>query len=98
MLSHPFITQIPVDGIDARRRIMQIVHRYKRCYDLCGKKSRETCGVKNGHMRGKSETFSSAIIDTTPIPIISYSPSVESLVPPPKRIIQVIGKPYNPPH
>jgi serine/threonine protein kinase len=100
MLSHPFITQIPIDGIDARRRIVQIVHRYKRCYDLCGKKSRETCGVKNGHIRGKSETCSSPIIDTTRVAITSYSPTIESLVPPPppKRIIQVLGKPYNPIH
>ena len=95
MLAHPFITQIPTDGIDARRRIIQIIHRYKRCYDLCGKKSRETCGVKNGHIRGKSETCSSAVIDAT---TTSYSPTVESIVPPSKRVIQVIGKPYNPPH
>jgi serine/threonine protein kinase len=99
MLAHPFIAKIPADGIDERRRIIQIVHRYKRCYDLCGKKSRETCGVKNGHIRGKSETCSSAAIDTTGVGLTSYSPVVESIVPPPpKRIIQVIGKTYNPPH
>lgn len=100
ILTHPFITQIPLDGVDARRRIVQIVHRYKRCYDLCGKKSRETCGVKNGHIRGKSETCSSAVIDTTSLAIPSYSPNVETFVPPPppKRILQVIGKPYHPPH
>src|ERR1700722_13075220 len=99
ILSHPFITQIPIDGVDARRRIIQIVHRYKRCYDLCGKKSRETCGVKNGHIRGKSETCSSAVIDTTREAVTPYSPAVESLVPPPKRIVQqLIGKPYTPPH
>ena len=98
MLAHPFITQIPTDGIDARRRIVQIIHRYKRCYDLCGRKSRETCGVKNGHIRGKSETCSSAVIDTTRAAITASSPTVESLVPPPKRIVQLLGKPYNPPH
>ena len=101
MLTHPFITQIPIDGIDARRRIVQVVHRYKRCYDLCGRKSRETCGVKNGRIRGKSETCSSAIIDTTRVAITCYSPNVESVAPapaPPKRIIQILGKPYNPPH
>lgn len=103
MLIHPFISQIPTDGADARRRIVQIVHRYKRCYDLCGKKSRETFGVKNGHIRGKSETCSSAIIDITRGGISSHSPNVESAIPPPippppKRIIQVLGKPYNPPH
>jgi serine/threonine protein kinase len=98
MLAHPFIAKIPADGIDERRRIIQIVHRYKRCYDLCGKKSRETCGVKNGHIRGKSETCSSAVIDTTRAEITSFSPTVEPLVPPSKRITQLIGKPYNPPH
>jgi serine/threonine protein kinase len=101
MLTHPFIAQIPIDGIDARRRIIQIVHRYKRCYDLCGKKSRETCGVKNGHIRGKSETCSSAVIDTTRTAITTYSPTVESFIPPllpPKRHIQVNGQPCNPSH
>lgn len=102
MLNHPFISQIPSDGLDARRRIIQIVHRYKRCYDLCGKKSRETCGVKNGHIRGKSETCSSPITDITRAGISSYSPTIESIIPPPppppKRIIQILGKPYNPPH
>jgi hypothetical protein len=89
-----------MDGLDVRRRIIQIVHRYKRCYDLCGKKSRETCGVKNGHIRGKSETCSSAVMDTTQVAITSYSPTIDSLAPPPppKRIIQVLGRPYNPPH
>ncbi|CAF1008646.1 unnamed protein product [Rotaria sordida] len=98
MLAHPFIAQIPADGIDARRRITQIVHRYKRCYDLSGKKSRETCGFKNGHIRGKSETCSSIAVDVTRQVAIPYSPTVEALVPPPKRVIHVIGKPYNPPH
>jgi serine/threonine protein kinase len=98
ILTHPFITHIPADGIEARRRIIQIIHRYKRCYDLCGKKSRETFGVKNGHIRGKSETCSSEAIDTTKAALIPYSPTVESVVPPPKRIIRIIGKPYNPPH
>ena len=102
MLLHPFITQLPTDGNDARRRIIQIVHRYKRCYDLAGQKSRETCGVKNGHIRGKSETCSSAVIDLNRAIAPSYSPNVESVVSPPiippKRIIQVLGKPYNPPH
>ncbi|CAF4483567.1 unnamed protein product [Rotaria sp. Silwood1] len=98
MLAHPFIAQIPADGIDARRRIIQIVHRYKRCYDLSGKKSRETCGVKNGHIRGKSETCSSVAMDATRQVTIPYLPTVESLVPPPKRITHVIGKPYHPPH
>jgi serine/threonine protein kinase len=98
MLTHPFLTQIPIDCIDTRRRIVQIIHRYKRCYDLCGQKSRETCGVKNGHIRGKTETCSSAIIDTTRAAITAYSPNVESVIPPlppPKRIIQVLGKAYN---
>ncbi|CAF3490687.1 unnamed protein product [Adineta steineri] len=98
MLVHPFITHIPPDGIEVRRRIIQIIHRYKRCYDLSGKKSRETCGVKNGRIRGKSETCSSAAIDASKAAITSYSPTTEALVAPPKRIIQVIGKPYNPPH
>ena len=98
MLTHPFITRIPADGIDSRRRIMQIVQRYKRCYDLCGKKSRETCGVKNGHIRGKSETRSSVAMDPMKLGIAPYTPTVESLVPPPKRILHMIGKPYNPPH
>ncbi|CAF1580482.1 unnamed protein product [Adineta ricciae] len=95
MLSHSFITHIPADGNEARRRIVQIVHRYKHCYDLSGKKSRETCGVKNGRIRGKSETCSSTAIDVTKVP---HSSAAEQLVPPPKRFIQVIGKPYNPPH
>jgi serine/threonine protein kinase len=64
ILSHPFVAHISDNGIDARRRIVQIVQRYKRGYDLCGKKSRETCGVKNGRIRGKSETCSSPIVDT----------------------------------
>ncbi|CAF4394564.1 unnamed protein product [Rotaria socialis] len=98
MLSHPFIVQLPADGFDARRRILQIIHRYKRCYDLSGKKSRETCGVKNGHIRGKSETCSSVTMDTKTKQSVPYSPVVEPLVPPPKRITHVIGKPYHPPH
>ncbi|CAF5190932.1 unnamed protein product, partial [Rotaria magnacalcarata] len=98
MLSHPFIAQLPADGFDARRRILQIIHRYKRCYDLSGKKSRETCGVKNGHIRGKSETCSSVTMDTKTQKSVPYSPVVEPLVPPPKRITHVIGKPYHPPH
>jgi serine/threonine protein kinase len=98
MLTHPFITHIPADGNETRRRIVQIIQRYKRCYDLCGKKSRETCGVKNGRIRGKSETCSSAAIDASKGAQTPSSPTVEPLVPPPKRIIQVIGKPYNPPH
>ena len=98
MLTHSFITHIPVDGSEARRRIIQIIHRYKRGYDLCGKKSRETCGVKNGRIRGKSETCSSAAIDASKAAEASSSPAAEPLVPPPKRIIQVVGKPYNPPH
>ncbi|CAF2938413.1 unnamed protein product [Rotaria sp. Silwood2] len=98
MLAHPFIAQIPTDGIDARRRIIQIINRYKRCYDLSGKKSRETCGVKNGHIRGKSETCSSVAMDPTTQVAVPYSLTVESIVPPLKRIINVIGKPYNPPH
>ena len=91
MLTHPFLTQIPTDGIEARRRIVQIVQRYKRYYDLCVKKtSRETCGVKNGHIRGKSETCSSIAIEAA----VAYSPSVESIVPPPKRMLQIINKPH----
>lgn len=98
MLRHPFITQVPTDGIDARRRTIQLVHRYKRGYDLAVRKSRETCGVKNGRIRGKSDTCSSVGVDTPKQGMAPYSPSVESLVPPPKRIIHVIGKPYQPPH
>lgn len=101
MLTHPFISQIPIDGIEARRRIVQFVHRYKRCYDLCGRKSRETCGVKNGRIRGKSETCSSTVIDTAGAAIHRYSPNVESIAPPPpppKRIIQVTNKPDNSSH
>ena len=99
MLTHPFMTEIPEDGIDARRRIIQIVQRYKRCYDLSGNKSRETCGVKNGHIRGKSETSSSAVIEATAGVVTAHSPTADSVIPPPlKRIIQVIGRPYNPPH
>ena len=100
ILMHPFITQVPADGIDARRRIAQIIQRYKRCYDLCGRKSRETCGVKNGHIRGKSETCSSAVIDTTirAAGITPSAPVVEPIIPPQKRVVQIIGKPYNPPH
>ena len=105
MLQHPFINPIPEDGAEARRRIVQIVQRYKRCYDLCGKKSRETCGVKNGHIRGKSETSSSTILDPNATSAAALSPPMaaatgaEALLPPPlKRIIQVIGKPYSPPH
>jgi serine/threonine protein kinase len=90
MLAHPFLTRIPTDGIEARRRIVQIVQRYKRCYDLCVKKtSRETCGVKNGHIRGKSETCSSIAIEAA---AAAYSPSIESIVQPPKRMLQMIGK------
>ena len=101
MLTHAFISQVPEDGMDARRRITQIVQRYKRCYDLSGNKSRETCGVKNGHIRGKSETSSSAMIEAiaATAAVASNSPAADSVIPPPlKRIIQVIGKPYNPPH
>lgn len=98
MLSHPFIAQVSMDGIDARRRIIHIVNRYKRCYDLSSKRSRETCGVKNGHIRGKSETCSSTAVDSIIQPPLPYSPAIESLVPPPKRITHVIGKPYYPPH
>ena len=100
ILMHPFITQVPVDGIDARRRIAQIIQRYKRCYDLCGRKSRETCGVKNGHIRGKSETCSSAVIDTNirAAAIATSAPVVEPIILPQKRVVQIIGKPYNPPH
>lgn len=99
MLTHPFINQIPVDGIEARRRIVQFVHRYKRCYDLSGRKSRETCGVKNGRIRGKSETCSSTVIDTVGTPMHPYSPNVESIAPPPpppKRIIQVMDRSHHP--
>jgi serine/threonine protein kinase len=98
MLTHPFLLQIPSDGIEARRRIVQIVQRYKRCYDLCVKKtSRETCGVKNGHIRGKSETCSSVAIEAAAAAAI-YSPPIEAIVQPPRRMLQMIGKPYNPPH
>ena len=91
MLTHPFLTQIPTDSTEARRRIVQIVQRYKRCYDLCVKKtSRETCGVKNGHIRGKSETCSSVGIATG---VIAYSPAVEVIAPPPKRMLQMVTKP-----
>lgn len=104
MLNHKFITQIPEDGVEARRRIVQLVHRYKRCYDLAGQKSRETCGVKNGRIRGKSETCPSAIVDANDSIADAQSPNTvetlsESVLPSPlKKIIQVIGKPYNPPH
>jgi serine/threonine protein kinase len=93
MLKHPFLTQIPTDGIEARRRIVQIVQRYKRCYDLCVKKtSRETCGVKNGHIRGKSETCSSIAIEAVAA-IAPYSPSIELIAQPAsKRMLQMIGK------
>lgn len=64
ILQHRFLTEIPLDGNETRRKIVQIVHRYKRCFDICMKKtSRETCGVKNGHIRGKSETCSSVAIE-----------------------------------
>jgi serine/threonine protein kinase len=90
MLTHPFLTQIPIDGIEARRRIVQIVQRYKRCYDLCVKKtSRETCGVKNGRIRGKSETCSSVVIAAAAV----CSPVVEPIVQPPKRMLQMVSKP-----
>jgi hypothetical protein len=93
MLTHPFLTQIPTDSSDARRRIVQIVQRYKRCYDLCVKKtSRETCGVKNGHIRGKSETCSSVVIAAAAT-AAACSPSVESIVQPPKRMLQMVSKP-----
>ena len=101
ILTHPFLSEIPIDGIDARRRIVQFVHRYIRNYDLCARKSRETCGVKNGRIRGKSETCSSAIIDTTGAGMTPYSPNVESIpppLPPSKRMIQVMDKPYTPSH
>ena len=93
MLTHPFLTQIPLDSSEARRRIVQIVQRYKRCYDLCVKKtSRETCGVKNGHIRGKSETCSS--VGTLPAAAVAYSPSIEPIIPPPpKRMLQIATKP-----
>ena len=78
MLEHPFLTEIPADGVDARRRIVQIVQRYKRCYDLCAKKtSRETCGIKNGHIRGKSETCSSVAIEAAAdLPVVHSSKRV----------------------
>ena len=104
MIKHRFISQIPEDGIDARRRIVQFIHRYKQCYDLAGQKSRETCGVKNGRIRGKSETGSSAIVDGIEInghAQTSNAGAIDSdaMIPAPlKKIIQVIGKPYNPPH
>ncbi|UJR10380.1 hypothetical protein I4U23_014585 [Adineta vaga] len=90
MLNHPFVIRIPIDGIEARRSIVQIVQRYKRCYDLCVKKtSRETCGVKNGHIRGKSETCSSVAIEAA----IIHSPAIEPIAPPSKRMLQMINKP-----
>jgi serine/threonine protein kinase len=93
ILKHPFLTQIPTDGIEARRHIVQIVQRYKRCYDLCVKKtSRETCGVKNGHIRGKSETCSSVVIAV--VAAAAYSPPPSPIVqPPPKRMLQIVSKP-----
>ncbi|CAF4256547.1 unnamed protein product, partial [Rotaria sp. Silwood2] len=92
MLNHPFLTQIPTDDIEARHHIVQIVQRNKRCYDLCVKKtSRETCGVKNGHIRGKSETCSSIAIETA---TEAYSPKVESIIQPSKRMLQMISKPH----
>lgn len=95
MLTHPFLTPIPLDSSEARRRIVQIVQRYKRCYDLCVKKtSRETCGVKNGHIRGKSETCSSVGIAAA---AVAYSPSIEGIIPPPKRMLQIINKPTETP-
>jgi serine/threonine protein kinase len=91
MLKHPFLIQIPIDGIEARRSIVQIVQRYKRCYDLCVKNtSRETCGVKNGHIRGKSETCSSVAIETA---AVVNSPVVEVIVQPSKRMLHMISKP-----
>ena len=65
ILKHPFLTAMNTDTVEVRRTIVQIVHRYKRGYDLFAKKtSRETCGVKNGHIRGKSETCSSLGIES----------------------------------
>lgn len=91
MLAHPFLTRIPTDGIEARRQIVQIVQRNKRCYDLCVKKtSRETCGVKNGRIRGKSETCSSVGIEAA---TAIYSPSVETVVQSSRRMLQMITKP-----
>lgn len=90
MLEHTFLTEIPTDGIEARRRIVQIVQRYKRCYDLCAKKtSRETCGIKNGHIRGKSETCSSMAIEAA-----ADSPAVDAGTQPSKRVVPApVGKP-----
>lgn len=64
MLQHRFLTENVTDANETRRKIVQIVHRYKRYFDICMKKtSRETVGVKNGHIRGKSETCSSVVIE-----------------------------------
>ncbi|CAF1085415.1 unnamed protein product [Adineta ricciae] len=90
MLNHPFLIRIPTDSTEARRSIVQIVQRYKRCYDLCVKKtSRETCGVKNGHIRGKSETCSSVAIENAVI----HSPVLEPAASVSKRMLQMISKP-----
>lgn len=93
ILTHPFLTRIPVDGNDARQRIVQIVQRYKRCYDLCVKKtSRETCGVKNGHIRGKSETCSSITIAAAAAAATNATADEPAAIPPPKRILQIVPK------
>ncbi|CAF3934467.1 unnamed protein product, partial [Adineta steineri] len=94
MLNHPFLTQIPIDDIEARHSIVQIVQRYKRCYDLCVKKtSRETCGIKNGHIRGKSETCSSIAIEAAATAATTNISSNEPSIQPSKRMLQVISKP-----
>ncbi|CAF1653884.1 unnamed protein product [Rotaria magnacalcarata] len=103
MLTHPFLTQIPSDGAEARRRIIQIVQCNKRCYDLCVKKtSRETCGVKNGHIRGKSETCSSMGIEAVSTAAAAsaasaaaaFLPAVETVIQSSKRMLQMITKPH----
>ena len=99
MLNHPFLKQISVDDANVRRHIVEIIQRNNHSYDLCIKKtSRETCGVKNGHIRGKSETCSSIAIElatsTTATARAAYSPSVESVLPSPKRMLQMINWPH----
>ncbi|CAF1105745.1 unnamed protein product, partial [Didymodactylos carnosus] len=102
LLNHTFFTKIPSDGTELRRHIVYLIQKYKRCYDLHVKKSsRETCGVKNGHIRGKMDTFTASQQQQAPSASTSiYHAQPEQLS---KKIIQspqhqIIGKPYQPPH
>ncbi|CAF0769334.1 unnamed protein product [Didymodactylos carnosus] len=102
LLNHLFITKISSDELELRRHIVYLIQKYKPCYDLCAKKScRETCGVKNGHIRGKLDTFTPLQQQPTPPVSTSFyyaqsdhlSNKIEQ-----SSQHQIIKRSYQPPH